>query len=215
MCIIRKGLLRALGKHFLSLSCKVEIMTAFSGEEMVRLVDRHSFDLVVSDHSFSTCTEVTRIEEESEDEIEARPVLKLDCNYSSGSLQEACNIFFANERFSVKDGDGCIGGLNAIRGIIESTADNGKCCPLFILSSGHSFSVDLPGVVVVQKPFVLADAIVAMGGHLPRILRERPGQYTVQKSSSMDNSYTGDGHDDRQGAFNKRGNQMFEQFMRE
>jgi CheY-like chemotaxis protein len=162
--MLRKGMAHAIEKLWSSNfpECPVSITTSCSAEDVIRVLETEPFDLVICDHHFVLDESLRG------DDGAVRPKLLINNTlmYNPDCHPNDSKIFFEKERFTVKEGDGQMLGLNALIQVSSSNSLNFPR-PLLMLVSGHTFDVDPGlGIIVALKPLKPSEIIGKLESHV-------------------------------------------------
>ena len=168
--MLRKGLTRSLLQLFEQIAnCPVQIYTACTAEDTLRMISSEPFDMVISDNQFAPPTGLQVLEKGSE-----RPNIK--CKEDSKQLmRRRSSIHFQTEAFTIEEGDGDLSGLQALSQILDPSLDQQQSyphpTPILILLSGHKFVLPASsGIIVTQKPLRRQDIVPLLEAHVQLLI---------------------------------------------
>jgi len=210
--MLRKGLLNTLSTIFTE--CPVSISTASSAEDMLRAAAVNPFDLIICDNLFrheSANMKTLSPEEEGE---HGRPRLHFDRRSTTrAELRTRMADFFQNERFTVREGDGELLGVNAV--IQLSRTENPTFpIPLLMLLSGHTIDIpDSLGIIVAQKPLKQSDFCALLEAAAPFLLKTNQCSYSIDVGTNrgLDDSSSSQSDSSSVILYNRHGSPIFEQ----
>jgi signal transduction histidine kinase/CheY-like chemotaxis protein len=166
--VLRKGMVHTIlnlwSKRFPS--CPVSITTACSAEDLLRATATQPFDLIICDHLFNH--DASKLKRLSVEELQThgRPQVAFGGKTTSPSaLRKIASEYFDSERFTVKEGDGSLLGVEAITQLAEAPDPPFKT-PVLMLLSGHKIEVPPSlGVIVAQKPLKQSELVPLLEAH--------------------------------------------------
>eukprot|EP00977_Amphora_coffeiformis_P016357 scaffold5022_cov158-Amphora_coffeaeformis.AAC.3 len=167
--MLRKGLVNAIISLFRE--CPVAISTACTAEDLLRATAAHPYDLVISDNLFhhdATAVKTIAFKEEKSDD---RECLMYDPQKTSrGQARVLLTDFFKSERFTVREGDGEMLGIDALIQLSQNRL--GKFPkPILMLLSGHKIEIpDEFGIIVAQKPLKQSELASLLEANAKRLL---------------------------------------------
>lgn len=168
--MLRKGLTRSILQLFEQTSnCPVQIYTACTAEDALRMISSEPFDMVISDNQFAPPTSLQVLEKNSE-----RP--NIECKKDSKqSMRRRSSIHFRTEAFTIEEGDGDLSGLQALNQILDPSSDQQRTyphpTPILILLSGHKFVLPTSsGIIVTQKPLRRQDIVPLLEAHVQLLI---------------------------------------------
>mmetsp|Transcript_38069 Transcript_38069/g.45997 ORF Transcript_38069/g.45997 Transcript_38069/m.45997 type:complete len:1181 (-) Transcript_38069:92-3634(-) len=172
VAMLRKGLVHAFVDIFSQFpNCPLTICTACTAEDALRAIASEPFDLMISDNQFATPTTLTALS--PEEEKRDRPHVFLGAQTdSSVPMRQNIKNFFTTERFTIREGDGTLSGLDALVQIEKASHSSPLPFPVLMLLSGHK--IHLPndcGIIIVQKPLKKSQFVPVMESHALRLVK--------------------------------------------
>ena len=166
--MLRKGLCRSMLQVFEPYTeCRVEIRTACTAEDALRMIKLVRFDLVFLDNQFVT----PQTNEEDMLTAEDMPRITLEAGRTAGGTKVTALVseYFNKESFQVKEGDGQLSGLQALLQVAGDDSFQPK--PILILLSGHKFDLEKKyNMLVVQKPLQTKEIIPFLEANAKKLI---------------------------------------------
>mmetsp|Transcript_22983 Transcript_22983/g.54232 ORF Transcript_22983/g.54232 Transcript_22983/m.54232 type:complete len:1053 (+) Transcript_22983:227-3385(+) len=154
--MLRKGLCRSMLQVFEPYTeCRIEIHTACTAEDALRMIKLVRFDIVFLDNQFVT-PQTNRAMPTAED----MPRITLEAGRTAGETKVTSLVseYFHKEPLQIKEGDGQLSGLQALLQVADDDSFQPK--PVLVLLSGHKFDLENQcNMLVVQKPLQTREII--------------------------------------------------------
>mmetsp|Transcript_41396 Transcript_41396/g.48279 ORF Transcript_41396/g.48279 Transcript_41396/m.48279 type:complete len:470 (+) Transcript_41396:1242-2651(+) len=189
--MLRKGLVHAMVDVFSVFpDCPLHVYTACSAEDALRAVASQPFDLVICDNQFAEPTDLALLSP-NEEERRDRPHSFFQANTAASvPKRKIISNFFAKERFTIKEGDGYMSGLNALMRIEKSSHVLPSVTPVLILLSGHKIQIPSDcGIIVIQKPLMKSEFVPILEAHVSHLLKLQQC-YEIQNVDANNKSET-------------------------
>ena len=87
-------------------------------------------------------------------------------------MRQSIKDFFTTERFTIREGDGALSGLDALMQIEKSSHSSPLPFPVLVLLSGHKINIPNDcGIIIIQKPLKKSEFVPAMEAHALRLVK--------------------------------------------
>lgn len=188
--MLRKGVLHTLSSVFVN--CPVSISTACTAEDMLRAVQHNPFDMIICDNLFHhDASKLRRLSTNSETARRGgRPrVLVNPKVHSKKEIRENLSAYFADERFTLEEGDGEMTGFEAMMMLAHDQHPR-MPTPILMVLSGNCIEIpDDTGIIFAQKPLKLGEFVTILEKNAPKLIRT--GMCIEEAHGSSSGSDTG------------------------